>query len=105
MELQEGNSPGARFGHIVDDIKAMLSEFSRWQVAHVRRGANGAAHGLAKLAIRNVLDRVWTVSTPTGMVLRNGFLSMRSQVFAKKKKKIWNGHGMAWQTRRRHYSA
>lgn len=62
--LQEGSHTGARFGHIVDDMRLALQEMIRWRAVHARREANGAAHSLARLASRNVIDRTWINSVP-----------------------------------------
>ena len=37
----------------------VLQVFRRWSVEHVKRGANGAAHGLAKHAVNNIADSIW----------------------------------------------
>jgi hypothetical protein len=43
-----------RYGQIVEDIHAVLTGFRRRDVEHLKRGANEAAHGLAKL-VANVI--------------------------------------------------
>jgi ribonuclease HI len=53
-----------RFGQIVEDTKLVLRSFRHWRISHVRREANGAAHGLANEAIRTVMDKVWMEETP-----------------------------------------
>jgi hypothetical protein len=45
-------------------MRMMLRNVSSWRAVHVRMSANGAAHGLAKLTTRNVIDRIWTSSIP-----------------------------------------
>jgi ribonuclease HI len=62
--LREGNQSNASFGHLVDDMRLVLQSMTEWKAAHVRREANGAAHILAKLATRNVIDQIWMYSTP-----------------------------------------
>ena len=37
---------------------------SGWKATHARREANGAAHVLARLATRNIIDQTWMLSTP-----------------------------------------
>jgi hypothetical protein len=49
----------SRVGHLVEDIKVSLGNFSQWKIEFVRRGSNSAAHCLAKLAMRNVIERTW----------------------------------------------
>jgi hypothetical protein len=34
-----------------------------WRVGHTKRGANGAAHGLAKEAIQCYSDKIWLEET------------------------------------------
>jgi hypothetical protein len=52
------------FGQIIDDIRVVLDSRRSWRVCHTKRGANGAAHGLAKEAIHGVGDRIWMEETP-----------------------------------------
>jgi ribonuclease HI len=47
-----------KFGQIVEDTKLLLRSFQHWSISHVRREANGAAHGLAKEAIQTIMDKV-----------------------------------------------
>jgi ribonuclease HI len=53
-----------RFGQIVADIQTVLGSFRRWEVRHVKRNQNTAAHGLAKESVREKIDRVWMEETP-----------------------------------------
>jgi hydrogenase maturation factor HypE len=39
------------YGQVVDDIHTRLSSFPNFVIQHVSRGANSAAHTLAKLAL------------------------------------------------------
>jgi hypothetical protein len=60
----------------VDSIKLGLSQLKSWQINHVKRYANSAAHVLAREAIKNVIDRVWVEETPNciyGIVLGEQF--------------------------------
>jgi ribonuclease HI len=61
---QKQDVSNCRFGHLVDDIGAVMSSFPRWQIRHVGRDFNRAAHGLAKVALKNVMDRKWDHSIP-----------------------------------------
>jgi ribonuclease HI len=54
----------SRFGHLIDDTRRILADFTRWKCNFVRREANEAAHRLAKAAITDVGDRMWSVTTP-----------------------------------------
>ena len=62
--VNSNTSSWSRFGHIIDDTRRILGEFTRWTCNFVRREANEAAHWLAKAAIRNVNDRIWRDTTP-----------------------------------------
>ena len=43
----------------------MLQSFKRWEIGHVKRKANGAAHGLAKAAISELGERIWIEEIPS----------------------------------------
>jgi hypothetical protein len=45
-------------------ITLIQSHQRRWSVEHVKRGANGAAYGLAKHAVNNGTDSTWTEEIP-----------------------------------------
>jgi hypothetical protein len=53
-----------RIGHLVRDLKMLLCLFTYWEVCHVGRDANFAAHDLAKLAALSDLDRTWLGEFP-----------------------------------------
>jgi ribonuclease HI len=53
------------FGQIVDDIQVVLGSKRSWRVGHIKRGANGAAHGLAKEALRSNNDKIWMEDYPS----------------------------------------
>jgi ribonuclease HI len=57
--IQQHDASSSRFGHLIDDILMVLSSSPSWQMMHVRRDSNHAAHGLAKVALKNVIDRRW----------------------------------------------
>jgi hypothetical protein len=48
---------------VVDDIRTMLSSFPNFVIQHVSRGANSAAHTLAKLA-PTLPSNVWMEECP-----------------------------------------
>ncbi|KAM6592878.1 hypothetical protein CsatA_000581 [Cannabis sativa] len=52
------------FDDLILDITSLLSFFPRAVVAHVKRSANMAAHGLAKFALKLDEDCVWLESCP-----------------------------------------
>ena len=52
------------YGHIIEDIKVVLSNFHRWEVGHIRREGNAAAHHLAKWAIGAKNEQIWVEETP-----------------------------------------
>ena len=45
----------------------MLSVFRRRDVGHVKRGAKGAAHGLAKIATREQIEKIWMEEIPNNI--------------------------------------
>jgi hypothetical protein len=40
-------------------IKYVLNSISGWQIVHVRRETNATTHALTKLALQQVIDKVW----------------------------------------------
>ena len=54
----------SRYRHIIEDIKILLLSFTEWQAQHVRRSENSIAHRLAKMATRNVIDKIWRDVAP-----------------------------------------
>jgi ribonuclease HI len=54
----------SRYGHLIDDTKLLLQRFCSWEVQHVKRGANMAAHSLAKGALRQSLEQIWLEDSP-----------------------------------------
>jgi ribonuclease HI len=63
--IQDTGPNWSRYGHIVADIRTVLQGFQGWQICHTKRATNYAAHGLAKEAILNVIDRVWMEEIPS----------------------------------------
>jgi hypothetical protein len=49
----------------VEDIKVVLGSLQSWKINHVKRGANQAAHGLAKEAMVTSLERHWIEEIPS----------------------------------------
>ena len=56
-------------GHIVHGISGFLEEFLSWQVRHLKRDFNRAAHELAHFAKCNNISQVWRGVSPP--VVRN----------------------------------
>ncbi|KAK0592975.1 hypothetical protein LWI29_028449 [Acer saccharum] len=56
--------PSSEVGLVIQDIKQILVEFPDCKVAFVPRGANMAAHGLAKLGLSVSCDRFWMEDFP-----------------------------------------
>uniref|UniRef100_A0A803PF09 RNase H type-1 domain-containing protein n=1 Tax=Cannabis sativa TaxID=3483 RepID=A0A803PF09_CANSA len=52
------------FSDLIDDVRCLLSSFPGVTVAHVRRQANQAAHGLAKYALELDEDVTWIREIP-----------------------------------------
>lgn len=53
------------YGQIIEDIRTSFHSFPYVDVYHVKRGANMAAHVLAKCAISQSLDKVWIGECPS----------------------------------------
>jgi ribonuclease HI len=62
--IQKRDASSSRIGHLIGDIVEVWNSSPGWQFEHVRRESNRAAHGLAKAALKNVIDRFWEASTP-----------------------------------------
>jgi ribonuclease HI len=54
----------SRFGQLVEDTRMVIHSFSSWRVSHISRVANSAAHGLAKAAVKHIIDQVWMEEIP-----------------------------------------
>jgi hypothetical protein len=49
-------------GHVIEDIKVGLRNFQQWKVSFTKREGNQVAHLLAKFAVKNGVDIVWSES-------------------------------------------
>jgi hypothetical protein len=49
-----------RFEQIVRDIRIILNSLSSWQIHHISRIVNNAAHNLVKAAVKHIIDHLWT---------------------------------------------
>ena len=56
--VNSSSTSWSRFGHLIDDTRRFLESFPQWKCQFVRRGANEAAHQLAKAVITDVNDRI-----------------------------------------------
>ena len=54
--INEDLNSRRRYGHLLDDMKMVLSSFRSWEVMHVKRDANMAAHRLTKEASKTHMD-------------------------------------------------
>ncbi|KAL2928556.1 hypothetical protein RDABS01_006569 [Bienertia sinuspersici] len=63
--VKKGNEENNTFGRIVQDIKALACRCLTFKVLHVKRGANRAAHHLAKLSQKYAEMRVWLEENPS----------------------------------------
>lgn len=57
----------SNYGHFVEDVKTDKGSLEMSTVTHVVRGANSAAHGLAKEACTHVINKYWWHSIPSIM--------------------------------------
>jgi ribonuclease HI len=48
-----------RYGHIIEGTRTVLQTIPNWTCQHVNRKADTAAHPMAHLAIKTVIDRTW----------------------------------------------
>jgi hypothetical protein len=63
-EVNSQESHTCRHGHLAEDIKILLRSFSNWEYCYVSRQSNGVAHGLAKLACRQIIEKTWRYYIP-----------------------------------------
>ena len=64
LVAQKRDASSSRFGHLIDNIVTVMSSSPCWQIGHVRRDSNRAAHSLAKAGLKNVIDRKWEFFIP-----------------------------------------
>ena len=53
------------YGQIIEDIRTVLGFLKNWRMEHVKREANVATHRLAKVTIRNPIERIWLEEPPS----------------------------------------
>ena len=52
------------FGPIVEEVKDMLKGRHSWEISHLKRTANEAAHKVAKMAVSLNVNQLWLTTTP-----------------------------------------
>ncbi|XP_059442109.1 uncharacterized protein LOC132174476 [Corylus avellana] len=62
--LKEEGINWRSYGQIVDDARVLLGTCRSWMVHHMRRGANQAAHSLAKESLWHSSDQIWLHALP-----------------------------------------
>jgi hypothetical protein len=67
----------SNYGHFVEDVKRFRSDLAISSFVHVSRGANSAAHVLAKEACNHVIDKYWwhSITSCIGDIIRKEELS------------------------------
>ena len=63
--LRREERSGAHFGHLMDEARLLLESCHTWRVQHVQRSGDGVAHQLAKLALAQNTEHMWTDSFPS----------------------------------------
>lgn len=63
VQAQGRNS--SMFGQLVEDVLIVLNSLPSWQICHINREANMAAHGLDKVASKQVIDTTWSGEIPS----------------------------------------
>jgi ribonuclease HI len=53
------------YGQIVGDIQMVLKQCRKWEVGHVGREGNQAAHILAKAAVQEFRETIWLEEIPS----------------------------------------
>jgi len=48
-----------RFEQIVGDIRIILNSLFSWQIHHISRIVNNAAHDLVKAAVKHTIDHIF----------------------------------------------
>jgi hypothetical protein len=54
----------SNYGPVVEEAKGVLNGRHPWEVKHVRRGANEAAHTIAKWAVSCNVNQLWLTRIP-----------------------------------------
>jgi ribonuclease HI len=62
--IKEPTPSWKKYGHFIDAIRDILGSHRSWIVAHVKRDANKAAHGLAQEGLHQTDERIWINELP-----------------------------------------
>ena len=57
--INDNCSNWSSIGHLVEDTRSVMQSSVNWKCVYIKRLANMAAHKLAKLAIFNIIDKLW----------------------------------------------
>jgi ribonuclease HI len=66
--LEEKEQSSCTYGQVLDDAKIVLKGFIGWEVCHIKRELNMAAHRLAKEASKKFSEKVWLEETPNSII-------------------------------------
>jgi hypothetical protein len=65
--VKEKSPNWCRYGQLVANIQMVLSIRRSWQISHIHRVTNYTAHGLAKAAVKQIMDMIWIDEIPKGI--------------------------------------
>jgi len=65
--VKANGSNWCRYRQLAADIQVIFSSWLSWQIRHIRRVANSAAHGIAKTVVKQIMDRVWNEEISEGI--------------------------------------
>jgi hypothetical protein len=57
--MKKDGRNGSRYGPILEEVKALLSDCRWWELSHVRRTGNEVVHRLAKMAVSFNVNQSW----------------------------------------------
>ena len=64
QDLRKEGPCWRKYGHLIDDVKNIISNGQQWQFSHVNHSANTVAHRLARMALVIGEDILWNESIP-----------------------------------------
>jgi hypothetical protein len=65
--VKEKGPNWCKYGQLVANIQMVLSIRRSWQISHIHRVANYAAHEFAKTAVKQIMDMIWINEIPKGI--------------------------------------
>jgi hypothetical protein len=65
--VKEKGPNWCKYGQLVANIQMVLFIRRSWQISHIHRVANYAAHGFAKTAVKQIMDMIWINEIPKGI--------------------------------------